>query len=471
MGKRPDTLPMRTLYANLLHTSPQSIVVINPDTSVRYVNPALERQTGFSSKEIVGLMAPYPWWPRHRPYWTQQTYREIVREANTCEILLQSRNRELFWAEVTDIPIRRRGELVYHISVWQDITTRKQMEQALRQSELTARAFMSVATESAMLLDVRGTILDVNQAGAKQFGGTTQEMIGRSLSDHLPSIPSQIRKVAGSGKASRFEGEYKGRILGCTICPVLNEHDRVEHLVLCASDITEEKRAQEELRLYHDRLCALAAALPLAEERERQRLASELHDGIGQNLAVSKIKLAQLFRTLANTDQSQCLLEVYHLIDQAIDYTRSLTFELSPPILFERGLSEAVEWLTEWAQENYGVMVHFEDDGRPKPMSEELKVNLFRSIRELLVNVGKHSQAQKAEVCLRRNDGQIEITVEDNSIGIEASKIIGVNLATCGYGLFSIRERLEYLGGSIRIESVPGQGTRIILSVPLSASE
>ncbi|MEN6617823.1 MAG: ATP-binding protein, partial [Syntrophorhabdus sp.] len=159
--------------------------------------------------------------------------------------------------------------------------------------------------------------------------------------------------------------------------------------------------------------------------------------------------------------------EIRNYIGQAIQYGRTLTFELSPPILYDLGLEPAVEWLTEQAGEQNRIKTECETDGQPKPISDEIRVVLFTAVRELLVNVGKHADASRAKVTIRRIDDIISIHVADDGTGFNASKKSYHIAEARGFGLFSIRERLLSLGGHLDVRSAVGRGARIILQAPL----
>ena len=209
---------------------------------------------------------------------------------------------------------------------------------------------------------------------------------------------------------------------------------------------------------YHGQLRALAAELSLTEERERRAIAADLHDHIGQTLATARIKLDAL-------GGLRGVEEIRTLVDEAIRYTRSLTFELSSPVLYELGLAPALESLAERMREKHGLAVAVEDDGAAKPMDDDVKVVLFKAVRELLMNVVKHSRAGRAEVVLRRVDRAVEIVVEDDGVGFAAPVERG------GFGLFSIREGLRHCGGELAIRSETGAGTKVLLKAPLQGGD
>ena len=165
---------------------------------------------------------------------------------------------------------------------------------------------------------------------------------------------------------------------------------------------------------------------------------------------------------------AQALGEISVMIDQAIQDTRSLTFELGSPILYELGLEAALsELLTEQFQECPGVRTRFDDDGRKKPLDEDIRILLFQVARELLVNIIKHAEAENVSVAVGREDDNIRIVVGDDGKGIETDMKNRPWNKNGGFGLFSIRERLGYLGGQVEIDSQSGQGTRVTITAPL----
>jgi len=203
----------------------------------------------------------------------------------------------------------------------------------------------------------------------------------------------------------------------------------------------------------------------LAGEKERRRLATDLHDHIGQTLAITKLKLGALRGLLPSNGYSELLAEIWSLVEKTIKYTKSLTFELSPPILYELGFEATIEWLGEQVQQQHAILFEFEDDGMPKALDKDVSILMFQAVRELFMNVVKHALAQKVKVSLRRVNEKMEITVEDDGIGFDPSKI-----EKTAFGFFSIRERLEHFGGTFVIDTEPGEGTRVTLTAPVKTA-
>lgn len=231
-------------------------------------------------------------------------------------------------------------------------------------------------------------------------------------------------------------------------------------------DIIERKWSEQRLLRYQEQLRSLATELARSEERERRRIAQALHDKIGQVLALIYIKIGALAEAHSSRSLARELDHVRSLVSECISETRSLTFDLSPPILYELGLEAALEWLAERIQQQYGVNVEMRCGGKELALDNEWRAILFAAIRELLVNVGKHAKARAARVTLRKSNGKIVVTVEDKGIGMDPIHRTGEKAAE-GFGIFSIRERFRFMGGRVELASRRGKGTSVTLIAPL----
>jgi signal transduction histidine kinase len=232
--------------------------------------------------------------------------------------------------------------------------------------------------------------------------------------------------------------------------------------------VTKRKQTEERLHLYQEQLRSLASELSVTEQRERRRLATDLHDSISQILAISKLKLDLLRNSTTSAAAARELVEISELIDQALQHTRSLTFELSPPVLYELGLEAALESLVERMQQMHGLRIEFVDDEQPKALSEDLAAFCFRAVQELLINIVKHARATTATVSTGKYGDKVRIVVADDGVGYVSDDTFANVDRRTGFGLFSISERLRHLGGSLEIRSGPGRGTRVILLAPLA---
>lgn len=229
-------------------------------------------------------------------------------------------------------------------------------------------------------------------------------------------------------------------------------------------EVLERQRAQEEILAHQQTLRKLAADLSLTEERERREIASQLHDGVGQMLAFAQMRLESVLGS-AGDGSRDGMNEALVQLKEAIGQTRLLTRELSPPVLYEASLENAMEWLADNIQRRHGLPVSIAQHGATGAsagVSRELRVFLFQAVRELLTNIVKHAKATQAHVTLFLQKGSIRVVVEDNGQGF-----IGGVEHRDGFGLLNIRERAAHLGGQCEIENDPGHGSRIMLTVPM----
>lgn len=231
--------------------------------------------------------------------------------------------------------------------------------------------------------------------------------------------------------------------------------------------VTERKRAERKLISYQKRLKSLASELSSIEEKERRRIASELHDRIGQALVAMNIKLVELRELSTSKERNIIIDEIRTLLEETVQDTRSLTFELSPPVLYELGFESAVKWLIEQFQEQHKILIELVNDEEYKPLVDDIRILLFKSLRELLTNIVKHARARSTKVLLKKEGGNIRIVVEDDGVGFDISGFRSKVSKAGGFGLFNIRERLEYLGGHLEVVSKPGHGAQITLIAPL----
>ena len=206
----------------------------------------------------------------------------------------------------------------------------------------------------------------------------------------------------------------------------------------------------------------------MTEQRERRAIATDLHDHIGQALAVMRMKLIQLRGNAVFCGVDGGIHEILSLLEKTIDYTRTLTFEISPPILYQLGLRAAVEWLVDQMKTKHGLTVRLKVAEEPT-LSDETKALVFSCVRELLMNVVKHAGVPEASIRISGGDGHAKIVVEDQGAGFDLASKEECSCRDCGFGLFSVRERLRALGGEAVIETAPGRGTTVSLSIGTGA--
>jgi signal transduction histidine kinase len=200
-----------------------------------------------------------------------------------------------------------------------------------------------------------------------------------------------------------------------------------------------------------------------AEDRERKRLADILHDDLQQQLAAAKFHLGLLGNRIdGDASLREAIDRVGGMIKDAIAKSRSLAHELGPAVLYHGDFGEAIEWLARQIQAKHGLAVHVEVHGPVDGASDSIKVFLFRTAQEILFNVVKHAQVTEAAVRVRWRHGQLWLTISDHGRGFDPKAL----RQTGGSGLFSIRERVELLGGRMKIRSAPGRGSTFLIAVP-----
>ncbi len=349
----------------------------------------------------------------------------------------------------------------------------------LRESEERYRLTAESVQDVIFSLDKAGRLLFVNKRAEAVSGYTLGELEGRKCVEFL-SRKSRETVIGLFGKtlprnlqqgieleAELLTRDRIRRVLEIKLVQVFNSSKRLQFYGV-ARDITQRKEAERKLLEYQQQLRSLASQLSLTEARERKRIAADLHDRIGQALALTRIKLGTLKAGSGSAKQIRSIDETIDLIEVTIREVRTLIFNLSSPLLYEVGLKAALEQLVEQFQDEHGILISLEDDELPKPIDIDGSVVLFQAVRELMLNVVKHARARHIRVSINCRNNSIEITVQDDGAGFDVSRNAFRPGRRGGYGLFSIRERLEYLGGSLAVESLPGRGTRAALALELN---
>jgi PAS domain S-box-containing protein len=406
------------------------------------------------------------------------------------------------------------GTVKGFIEVIEDISERKQTEEALKESQEMYKTLFEGASEGILVADIKTKRFKyANPAVCKMLGYAEEELKQLSVPDIHPreklqhvisefeaqargekSLAAAIPCLRKDGTVIYADINTANLLIDETQCNVgfftdITERKRTEKDLEEARDqleirvrqrtadlgkaveklrneVSERKKAEEKLLTYQKQLRSSASELSLAEERLRRKIATDVHDHLGQNLAISKLKIESLVQSATSPALAEALEEVRDLIAQAVESTRSLTFELSPPILYELGFGPAVQWLLRQTRQQHGLSTEFTDDERPKPLDDDIRVLLFQAVRELLVNVVKHAKASSVKVSTQKIDNQIQVSVEDNGVGFDVDQLYSQDHLTSGFGLFNIRERLNHIGGHLDIASGAGKGTRVTMVAP-----
>lgn len=383
---------------------------------------------------------------------------------------------------------RRVGErtaelLQVNQQLTREVKERKRAEEVLSESEeeyrllvqnLPAIVYRGFKDWTVQFFDEKVGLLtgysigEFNSKGIKWSDIIVEEDFGTAKQDFIEALKTD-KSYVREYRIRTKEGDVlwiqdRGQI----IC---NHHSEIEYVSGVFFDITNRKETEGKLLTYQQQLRSLASELTLSEERERRRLAANLHDSIIQLLAISKMKLGVLQGSTPSTTLTGELGGIHELVGQALEQTRTLTFELSPPELHAFGLGAALGNLTRRMEKLHSIRFEYVDADQTTELDEDLKVLLFRAVQELLLNVVKHAHAQNIRVSLSSEDKQLLIKVEDDGVGFDIPQEGHYLTDSRGFGLFSISERLRHVGGRLEIDSSHGQGTQVSLTVPLKGKK
>ncbi len=312
--------------------------------------------------------------------------------------------------------------------------------------------------------------------------------VGRPIGDFSakntgPELQADAARVLHDQSPLQREISLKGRRWFIRrMLPYRREDQSIHGVIISYADITETKHSaeaatqalrrmaeplEEQVRTRTAQLSKLSTELTLTEDRERRALAQDLHDDLGQILAIVKIKLTSLYGDKDLGELRKPLQEIESLVDQANKSMRSLALQLSPPVLYTLGLVPALSWLAEEMERVYYLIVSIHDDDLPKPLNERQRITLFRAVRELLVNVAKHAKVDRAIVTSLRRDDRITLAVSDSGCGFDYLQTLTAPATGSRLGLLGVRERIALIGGEMNVDSGAGGGTTVTLSAPL----
>jgi PAS domain S-box-containing protein len=388
---------------------------------------------------------------------------------------------DAFDSDEIDLLSQLADEVAYGVTALRTRAQRDLAEEAMRESEERFRQIFENMSSGVIVYEAAKDgedfiIKDLNRASTRIDDINREQAIGRSVLEVFPGVKNLglfqvFQRVWRSGQpehhpASRYEDE---RISGW------RENDVYRlpsgELVVIYDDVTERKKAEQQLLDHRNSLRELATELTLVEERERRRIAVGVHDQIAQRLALIKLTLQSLGASCSENSTARALEGVCRELDQSMADAHSLTFELSNPVLYEAGFADAVEsWLAKLVREKYGIEYTFEADESDADLNKEARVGLFHIVRELLMNVIKHAKAKRVDVRIQRTGDAIQVAVQDAGVGFEPSEAGKCVSPAGGFGLFNVREKLQYMGGSLKIDSAPGEGTCVVAVVPLRGS-
>lgn len=442
------------------------------------VNPAFEKQTGFIDPEGKKMRELAP---NHEQHWFEM-YGKVALEGEPVHFQQTSEALDGYY-DVYAFPHGKPEE--YKVAVLFNDITQKEYSNAL------LRAIVDNSEYPIISKDLNGIITSWNESAEQMFGYTAEKAVGRNIRLIIPEERQKeeneiLEQLKQGKKIEHYETvrQHKdgSRLrVSLTISPIQNAEGEIIGACKIARNITERgesenkfKQAKEtleehvdsrtsELQSYQQQLRFLASELNKAEEQERQRLAAELHNNLGQMLAVAKMKLKGLEISDLSDTKTEVVTDLSGVIDEALTYTQELMTELKPPpALDKKDIRKVLDWVVSEI-EKYDLEVVIEDDKKPKPLDEEVRTAIYQCVRELLFNIVKYADVDEARLILRRTGDEIRVIVEDEGKGFNMKEKQPVPTDEGGFGLFKIRERMDWIGGRFEITSELGKGTKAIL--------
>ncbi len=460
----------RSLLANV----PNPTLVVGPDTSVKYVNPAFEKLTGYLSSEILGAKTPYPWWIEELQSQTAEDFNQgfetgvVALEGN-----FQKKNGEQFWVEIYSKPVIKDGELLYCLLSWVDTTERIRIQKALQESVRHFKSIFNDAPIGFFRTTPDGRILDANPALIQMLGYSSfEELAAVNLETDVyhPQYPRhQFRERIErdgviKGKESLWEKSDNTLIyIRENANAVRDENGAVVCYEGTIEDITDQKQAQEHIQ-------TLTQQLMQAQEDERRMLSRELHDTVAQELTVAKMACDLIYNELLNgrPPEAQRIQTICDALQKTISDIRNMSYNLRPPELEELGLAETIYRFCEEFTQLWDVAVDFQAAGfKNLELGLETQINLYRLVQEGLTNIRKHAAAGRVTLRLAAAFPNIILRIEDNGRGFDVQKRAAMLGQEKRMGLRSMQERVNLLNGQMKLRSKPGLGTKVTIKLPI----
>ena len=483
-------------YRRLVETAMDSIITFDHAGLILSCNPATEQMFGYRIEEMIGrnisMLLP-GWFVEGEDESSGDATSRMMRLIGLWrEVNGRRQQGDAFSVEIAVSESFSNGEIRY-TGILRDISERKRTE-----AELRWRAGLLAQTHDAVVVwRLGGGIIYWNHGAEELYGWKVAEAAGRPihrlLSSGLPLSEEDFhRQLVENG---RWQGEIQqrtkdgqevvvesrmvtmtedfGGILVLETNRDVTERQAIHRKVVRLAEELEDrvKERTKELLQSQTLLRQLASELTIAEQRERRRIATDLHDYLAQLLVCARLKVTQSRVRMEDAEVDGWLGESDDILQQALTYTRSLVAQLTPMALHEFGLAAALKWLADQMRQQYQLSVQVDvQPGLSPTLPEDQSVLIFQSIRELLINVAKHARVDQAAIRMEQREGRLVIAVMDEGLGSDQTSRSPGTLSS-KFGLFSIGERMRALGGTFEFRSTPGKGTKATLTVPVTAPD
>jgi PAS domain S-box-containing protein len=336
--------------------------------------------------------------------------------------------------------------------------------------------------DAISLHDSDGFVIRANKAFCNLLGKTFQKVIGESPwslfydrespSDGCPlaACLSILRNKADMKPVSyeTYIPKLKRHFL-VSVIPVRDGTITPLFVIHMMKDITKKKKRENDEKVFQQKI---RNEITSAEEHERRRIAQDIHDNLGHTLAIAKMKIHKVETDLTGSSKPATdIQEIAHMLDQMIEQTRTLTFELYPPMLDDLGLIQTIEWYADSFASKTGLKINVIKTGKPGTLPKLASVHLFRAVKEILNNVFKHAGAQEMILAIHGSESRLRIVADDDGRGFDVDSLQKISMNTPGIGFVNIRQWVSDMNGSFFVESTPGHGTRTVIDVPVKPAK
>ena len=354
------------------------------------------------------------------------------------------------------------------------ITERIQAEQKLEVERNKLKGILDTMADGVYIANPHHQIEYVNPSMEKEFGPVSGRKCYEYLHDRTEGCPGCKIFEVFAGKPTRWERYFikTGKTYDLFDTPIINEDGTISKLAILR-DITDRKQAETALRQSEKQLRSLTSQLLTAQEAERRRISGELHDELGQALAVIKLQLSRIGRNL-NRDQRPLQEDCKYTlkcVDQVIEDVRRLSRDLSPFILEDLGLPGALRWMADEFTKHHQIQVLLDLPDMDHLLSDQAQIVIYRIFQETLTNIVKHAQATHVSIAIQKEAEMFSFKVEDDGKGFDLRHHEVRSVTEKGLGLTTMKERVRMLGGSLNIWSQEGEGTRITFQIPVEKRE
>jgi len=475
------------LLTSLLNNIPDRIYFKDEKSQFITVSESLVRWLGaVNAEEMIGK-TDFDYFTEEHAEPAYEDEQNVMKTGKPIEGKMEKETHSdgrISWVSTTKIPrYDEEGNVMGTLGISRDITDKVLAEKKLEESANKLKTIVNAVSEGLAIIDENHIILEANDFLCQLFGLKREKVINKKCHKIFPPWEESCRdcplkkvfdKKESSPLIERTKVLKNGTIQYFSIqCyPIPNYNEKELKSVISIRDITERKNMEKEnMQNYKRKMKNLSHKLTLAEEHERKRIATDLHADIGQTLAFLQLKIGELKEKNSSPQIQKSLQEIYNLVQDAITSARSLMTQISPTILYELGFEPAVDWLAENILKKNNIEYEFNNDGKKKPLTDDIGILLFQAVRELLLNIRKHAKAKKVKISIKRCKENIQIIIADNGIGFDISSLDSYCEKDVGFGLLNIRSRIDVVGGSFEIESHKKRGTKITLKAPINTSK